>query len=112
MLGIEMKEGTRTLCSRSIALRGGPLSTAILTAQRRSYVVVGNCRIEVGGGPRAGGDLGYPSAAQMLSGWSPIAWQHQAELSDILECADASGRLVEATAILSKDFRELGASPV
>jgi hypothetical protein len=54
-----MRLGTFIMCSRSIASRGRPLRENTLTAQQKCTVVVGYRLIEVSGGPRARGDLGY-----------------------------------------------------
>jgi hypothetical protein len=103
-----MDLGTLITCSRSVAVRS-TVARNTLTAQQKCTVVAGYGLIGVAGGPRARGDLGYPSALRTSSGGSPAASQHKAEFSDIPEYAGAARKAAHSGAV-SKDFRELGAS--
>ena len=78
-----MEMGTTISCSRNVASRGRPLRVNAPTAQQKYTVVVGYSLIEVGGGPRARGDSGYPTAARMSSGESLLAWQDGAETWEV-----------------------------
>jgi hypothetical protein len=54
-----MRLGTTITSSHSVASRGRPLRENTLTAQQKCTAIAGYSLIEVGGGPRARGDLGY-----------------------------------------------------
>jgi hypothetical protein len=108
--------GTPITCSRNVASSGRPLRVNAPTAQQKYTVVVGYNLIEVSGGPRARGDLGFPPAARTLSGGSLLAWQCGAETWEIgLERADAIWnvlpRLPEKCGFRC-GYPELGASAV